>query len=119
MARYDENEGSKSVRLSTYCRESCLVEPDHVEAKSVTDYPIRSSVAVLVKEERFNVRMAKKILIFSISSSIGYLPYITPLPFRLSTFLTLLFPFLFALLLFSFPSFPIQQFSWSLSVDNS
>ena len=49
MARYEDNDGSKSVRLSTYSTESCLVELEHVVAMSVTDYPIRSSVAVFVK----------------------------------------------------------------------
>ena len=48
MARYDDNDGSKSVRLSTYTTETCLVGLDHAVAKSVTDYPIRSSVAVLI-----------------------------------------------------------------------
>ena len=49
MARYEDNDGSKSVRLSTCSTETCLVELEHVVAKSVTDYPMRSSVAVFVK----------------------------------------------------------------------
>ena len=46
MARHDDNDGSKSVRLSTYSTETCFVGLDHAVAKSVTYYPIRSSVAV-------------------------------------------------------------------------